>query len=298
MKHGEGIVQTTNSLNSGAMKIVDGKHNQEVAGSNPAPATSRKWSSSEDQILLRLYSKQKILIGQICRILDRSPGAISGRLGTLKAKRNNKFQKDIPLKMTPALARIHAHVCGDGYLYYYREKDNYGPWAIYRKNGYHRTRYLVCYTNTNESLLKEFRGDIKNIFGINGKKKIHKHTLIVSSKRVWAVLKNLGAGKSHEWYVPKVILSASLEIKRNWIRAFFDDEAYFGKGKRIRVKIVNKKGLKQIQRLLNNFLPSVINPKQGSYREKRPCRGAYSLDISRKFTPEYFGKIGSLRFRK
>jgi len=192
--------------------------------------------------------------------------------------------------MTPAFARIHAHICGDGHLSFYREKDSYGPWSIYRKNGYLRTRYLVCYTNTNKSLLKEFREDIKNVFGINGKKKIHKHTLIVSSKRIWAVLKNLGAGKSHEWHIPKVILSSSQEVKRSWIRAFFDDEAYFDKGRRIRVKIVNKKGLQQIQKLLDEFMPSTINPKQESYR------GAYSLDISRKFTQEYLKKIGSLRF--
>lgn len=51
-----------------------------------------------------------------------------------------------------------------------------------------------------------------------------------------------------------------------------------------------KISIKRICEILDRS-PCIINPKQGSYR------GAYSLDISRKFTPEYFQKIGSLRFK-
>lgn len=252
---------------------------------------NRRWSYSENQQLIKLYLKQKISIKRICEILDRSPSAISSRLHVLEVERRNKSPKTTSFKITPALARIHAHICGDGYLTFYREKDGYGPWSIYRKNQYYRTRYLSCYTNMNQRLLQEFREDMLSVFGVKGKK-VYRHTIRVASKRIWTILRNLGAGASREWYIPNAIFSSSRKVKLNWIRAFFDDEAYFGKGKRIRVKVVNKKGLKQIQGLLNEFIPSIINPKKGSYR------GAYSLDISRKFTPEYFQKIGSLRFKK
>jgi len=232
-------------------------------------------------------------VEEICRILHRTPPAIQIRLKLAGIKKRRfPIRTKHPTKITPALARIHAHICGDGCLYAFREKDCYGPWAKYRKNpNYYRTRYIACYTNTNPELLKEFRQDIKEVFGIHGKK-LRNFDIRMNSKRVWQLLKEMGAGNSHEWFIPKSIIQGLPNVKKNWVRAFFDDEVYFNDGGRIRVKCVNKKGLQQITEMLNEFVPCHLLPKRGSY-----WGNTYCININKKDTPKFFSKIGSLRYQ-
>ena len=196
-----------------------------------------------------------------------------------------KSSKDNPKEITPALARIHAHICADGSLYKCREKDNYGYYGKHRKNPY-RVRYTVIYTNNNRNLIKEFRKDIKEIFAVRGKSRRSKdnkniNEIRINSRRIWDFLKQLGVGGSHNWYIPKEIIKGSKKIKINWIRAFFDDEAYFDKNNRIRVKIVNEKGLKQLRNILKEFVPCNITPKTGSYWGKTYCLNVLKSNVDK-----------------
>lgn len=250
----------------------------------------RRWTKEEEKKLKHLYLRTKTPVEEICRIIDRSPPAIQNRLKILGfKKRRFPIIARHPDKVTPALARIHAHICGDGCMYTLREKDSYGPWAKYRKRAY-RTKYNTCYTNTNPKLLKEFRQDIQEVFGIKGKK-LRDFDIRLNSKRIWRLLKEMGAGNSHEWSIPKSITQGSSNVKKSWIRAFFDDEAYFNDRGRIRVKCVNKKGLQQITKILNEFIPCNLLPKKGSYWGNTFC-----ISINKKDAPKYFSKIGSLRY--
>ena len=185
-------------------------------------------------------------------------------------------------------------------MYTYKEKDSYGPWGKYRKNPY-RNRYCLVYTNTNPALLKEFRKDIICTFGIRGKsysRKPPKTEVRITSLKAYKLLTTLGAGNSFNWRVPKEISSGPNKVQKNWIRAFFDDEADFDEDSagivaRIRVKCVNKPGLTQVKKMLNKFLPCHLNPKNGFYWGKTVC-----LNINKADVNKYFSKIGSIRYHR
>ncbi len=248
------------------------------------------WSIQEENKLRELYLNTSLTLSEIAKKLGRTPPALNNRLAKMKVKRRLTPNSKHPKRITPALARIHAHICGDGCIYSYQARDDYGYWAKYRKNTM-RIRYNLSYCNTNNDLLKEFKTDIYEVFGVRGKK-IHQNAIIVDSKRIWEFLRNMGAGDSFSWYIPKEISNGSKEVMKNWIRAFFDDEAYFNDSGRIRVKCVNKQGLKQLTKMVNNFVPCNLRPKRGSYWGKTFC-----ISISKKDAPKFFSKIGSIRYK-
>lgn len=252
-------------------------------------AKIKRWNLVEDAKLKELYFNQKLPILQICRILSRTPGSVNQQLSD-KFKRNRALPKiKIPTKITSVLARIHAHICGDGHLFRYKEKDCYGYMGCYKPNS-HRYRYGIEYTNFNSLLIKEFMEDTRLTFGL--KPYYLDNRVRVKSKDVWNLLKGLGGGKSRDWFVSSKIMKAGKEIKKNWIRAFFDDEACFNDGGRIRVRSVNRNGLTQVMKMLKEFVPSHITPKKNYY----PDHSVY-LNINKSDAGKYFSKIGSLRYK-
>ena len=247
----------------------------------------RQWTKKDCRKLKNLYFKQKVPIEEIAKILSRTTASINQRLST-KYKRNRSLPKlTIPDTITPALARIHAHICGDGNLFRSKEKDSYGYMGRYKPNS-HRYRFGVGYTNMNTALIKDFMDDAKSVFNL--KPYYWRNYVKVKSRDVWLLLKNLGAGKSRDWFISPEIMNAGKEVKRNWIRAFFDDEACFNAGGRIRVRSVNRDGLAQVMKMARVFVPCHITPENGYY----PDHSAY-LNINKIDAPKYFSKIGSLR---
>ncbi|MDO8661895.1 MAG: hypothetical protein Q7K98_01565 [Candidatus Omnitrophota bacterium] len=249
----------------------------------------KRWSKEENQRLKSLYFNKKFSILKICKILSRTPASVNQKLSS-KFKRNRSLSKiKIPCKITPALARVHAHVCGDGNLFQRREKDSYGYMALYKPNSY-RFRFGIQYTNFNQRLINEFTGDSKSTFGL--KPYFRDNRVTVKSRDVWRLMKELGAGKSREWFISPRIMKVSREIKKNWIKAFFDDEACFNANGAIRVRFVNRKGITQLKKMLNEFVPSHITPKNDYY----PDHSVY-LNINKRDAGKYFSKIGSLRYQ-
>jgi hypothetical protein len=248
-----------------------------------------RWSSTEEKYLKKLYLNTSLTLNEIAQRLKRTPAAINHRLAKMGIKRRLSPVSKSPKKMTPALARLHAHICGDGYLSHYQEKDSYGYWAKYRRNTV-RIRYVVGYENNNPDLLREFQRDMYESFGVRGKK-IHKNKVRINSKRIWDFFRKLGVSDSHSWTIPDSIINGSKEIQKNWLRAFFDDEADFDDNGRIRVKIVNKKGLIQVMKMLKRFVPCHLTPKRGFYWGKTVC-----LNINKKDVPKFFSEIGSVRY--
>jgi len=245
-----------------------------------------KWNKEEIVRLKELYY-HGILVQEIAYKLKKSTGAIEGKLRFLAIRRNRSVSKlKLPSKITPALARIHAHICGDGNLFKYREKDCYGYLGCYKPNSY-RERYGIGYTNMNQRLIREFMEDIKLTFLI--KPLYYNNYVKVKSKDIWMLLKELGAGKSRDWFISPKIMKANREIKKHWIRAFFDDEACFNDG-RIRVRSVNRKALTQVMKMLKEFTPCHITPKKDYY----PDTSVY-LNINKNDAEKYFHRIGSLR---
>ncbi|MEW6102132.1 MAG: hypothetical protein AB1481_07590 [Candidatus Omnitrophota bacterium] len=249
----------------------------------------RRWSKEEHVKLKHLYFSKKLPIRNICVILSRTPASVNQKLSD-KFKRNRSLPKIIiPTKMTPALARIHAHICGDGNLFKSKEKDCYGYMGSYKLNRY-RYRYGLGYTNMNRELIREFMEDTKRTFGLTP---YYRNNYVkIKSGNIWALMQELGAGKSRDWFISSKIMRASRRIKKSWIRAFFDDEACFNAGGRIRVRSVNRKGITQLMRMVREFIPCHITPKKGYYSDS-----SVYLNINKNYASKYFSKIGSLRYK-
>lgn len=249
-----------------------------------------RWTKTEESKLRKFYLAKSISIKDIIKLFNKSPASIHNKISRLGIKKDRSPKKfKMPLEITPALARIHAHICGDGNLFKSREKDCYGYLGCYKPNAY-RYRYGLNYTNFNQLLITEFMKDTESTFGL--KPYYRDNVARVKSRDVWLLLKELGAGKSRDWFISPKILEANREIKKNWIRAFFDDEACFNDGGRIRVRSVNRDGLTQLTEMLREFVPCHITPNKDYY----PDRSVY-LNINKNDAQKYFSKIGSLRYQ-
>lgn len=165
------------------------------------------------------------------------------------------------------MARIHAHVCGDGHMFRKRERDDYGYLKEY-KRGKYRTRYGFAYTNLNPALIRSFAEDVKSVFGLNGYYLPQKWALYVKSMNAWKILKRLGAGKSRDWFIHEEILHSDDTVKAAWLRTFFDDEAHFVPNGGIRVRSVNRPGLEQAAQMLQRFVPCHLTPAVGLYPDE------------------------------
>ena len=186
--------------------------------------------------------------------------------------------------MTPEEARIVAHVCGDGSLFQSTEKTL----QIVRGRKYKqlRKRYYIDYCNYDQGLLDEFARDLLTVYGISSRRT--KDSVRTKSKRVFDRIRQLGCGQTYDWYVSKEVFNSSKDCKRAWLRAFFDDECTVSNNPRryVKIKSMNKKGLKQVGKLLDEF--SI------QYRFTGPnCDNSFYLTISRaEFIRKFAEEIG------
>ncbi len=154
-----------------------------------------------------------------------------------------------------ALARIHAHISGDGDLYTYLHKRSPSSVRTSRSTRPFRV-FIIEYTNNEAKLITEFENDIKTLFGNQIYIYKGRNRCQVSRRPLYLLLRELGAGKSREWSVPKIIYN-SFSLSKEWLRAFFDDEATVenskDRHKRIRVKSVNEDGLEQVRKMISKL---------------------------------------------
>ncbi len=110
--------------------------------------------------------------------------------------------------------------------------------------------------------------------------------LRTTQKIAYEDLSRLARFKSLEWEIPSSILDTN-EKKKSWLRAFFDCEAYVGKGN-IVIQSVNKLGLEQVKDLLSHF---GINTRSYTYQRKQTTWNVnYLLVISRRENRQSFLK--------
>jgi hypothetical protein len=164
--------------------------------------------------------------------------------------------------ISPELSRIHAHLCGDGSVFIFKTKEkdrNFGGG--------------VGYYNKNQLLLDKFREDFNKLFGVKMKMRKNKEVIIRSVKRARWFIENFGEFGSKKWRIPKEIKDSSKEIKLEWLKAFFEDEAYDEKRyNRLKIKSMNQTGLMDAKELLDSIgiLSSLTGPN---------CDGSYYLTI-------------------
>ncbi len=186
-------------------------------------------------------------------------------------------------------ARIHAHVCSDGWLSEYIEKHVLQ--VVHGRRYYRdRRRYEVGYANNEKKLLKEFDDDMNVVFGVRCKRNTGERR--TKSKRIFTRLKKLGAGKSKEWFIGAEIIRSNKKTKRVWLRAFFDDEGTVDlKEKRIRIKIKNESGVKQAAKMLSTL--GIESQITGENRDE-----TWFLTINRKNAARFKKLVGFNQTKK
>lgn len=173
--------------------------------------------------------------------------------------------------MTSELARVHAHLCGDGTVCIHktREKDR-------------NVRAIIGYYNKNQSLLERFRKDFSKIFGVKMRMTENKEVFVRSVRIFKELTGKFGEFGSRKWRIPKIIKNSSKEIKLEWLKAFFEDEAYDEKRyNRLKTKSVNYLGLKDAQEMLRSLgiFSSLTGPN---------CDESYYLTIPKFDTVQEF----------
>jgi intein-encoded DNA endonuclease-like protein len=147
------------------------------------------------------------------------------------------------MELTPALVRIHAHLCGDGSICEYKstEKD-------------HKIRAAVLYWNTNPELIESFRRDMTAEFGVKMTYSPKSFRLAVQSLRIARQLLSLSQYKTRTWRVPECIKKAPRKLQIEWIKAFAYDDGYTPKERNvIRLKCMNYHGLKDIKEMVDKL---------------------------------------------
>ena len=141
------------------------------------------------------------------------------------------------------LARIHAHLCGDGNLCYFKtsEKDRIN-------------RASISYYNSNVDLINSFRKDMNELFGVKMTYIPRIMRVSVQSLRIANALCKLGKYGTRDWRIPRIIKNSNRCIKLEWIKAFCYDEGYTPKDRPfIRIKSMNVSGLKNIKTILHSI---------------------------------------------
>lgn len=191
-------------------------------------------------------------------------------------------------ELTEAEARIHANICGDGWLYTYRVKRSPGELKNHPRNNIYKIKYSIQYCNTEKLLLDRFSEDVKNIYNLRANASgIYRS---IKGKWVYERLKHLGAGKSREWFVGEELLNANSSIISEWLKAFFDDEGHVDvESNYITLNSVNFSGLKQVQELLRKI--GIVNTSlKGPYYYKQ--FHSYRLKILSKDIEKFSVLVG------
>lgn len=235
----------------------------------------RRWKLDEKFKLITLYLDAKLTIAKIAAILGRSKPATHNMLCRLKIANRCKLIVHIPNQITPEEARVHAHVCGDGSLSISERKR--------RKT--RELEFRVRYTNKDRALLEEFKQDVKIVYNRAVTK--YRCDLAFSSKRVFKHLKDLGAGDSHSWFISERISKGSIEVRKMWLRAFWDDEGTV-RADGLVASSVNYIGLVQVCSMMHSV--GVNAHITGPYRDKGSLK--WHLRVNKKDVVYFATNIG------
>ena len=196
------------------------------------------------------------------------------------------------MRLTPGIARIHAHICGDGCVYISREKRSLASLIKHPRKKLDVNQYIIEYYNKCNELLNEFKKDMEKEFSRKASYSPKKFRLRIRGAKHIIEKLEVQSKNSRNWVVPNYISSSSLEIIKNWLRAFFDDESTVDvQRKRIRVKLMNKLALIQISFLLSKL-------KIDSRITGQNIDGSWYLNVPKDYLRTYQMEIGFLHPQK
>lgn len=201
------------------------------------------------------------------------------RINTIKKQSEN---------LTEEKARIIAHLKADGCIFR----------GINKKTDYH---FYLELNDINE--LKRSERDVISTYGLksrwvqnrSGKKPSKKNWRVYfRSKLAYYDLQKYGRYYSQNWNIPASIIKSSKNVKKEFIRTFFDDEGSVILGQReLMLYSINLIGLQQIHELLEEF--SIRGKIKSGYGFKR---NVYALIIRGQYLINFAIEIGFSCVRK
>lgn len=197
------------------------------------------------------------------------------------------------MKVTPELARIHGHICGDGSVYMSVEKRSTGALLKHKRKNVYRNVWRILYYNTSKELVNEFICDFDKAFGRKCQYRSKYHEVRISGTKNIIKMMELDGKNSYNWNIPNFILNSHKRIICNWLRAFFDDEGHVPKNRNsIIITSVNIDGLKQISDMLKKV--GIVSRLRGPYKsdKERKHKDFWRLIIPKKYLSIYHNKIG------
>jgi len=186
------------------------------------------------------------------------------------------------LDMLPEKAEIIGFLCAEGSHYKY--DTSYYQYFKNRNKSYPIRQKIeaVEFTNNNRTLQRRFANLIKTVY--NYKLNVHGVTssqkITIKRKNVIKDLLSYTDFGCLRWNIPNEISKGSNEIKRSFIRGFFDGDGSADR-RRIRFASVNLKALKKLKKILESFN---FNPKiYGPYKSKKKNRkDIYEIYLMKK----------------
>lgn len=199
------------------------------------------------------------------------------RLGVIaRMKKHKKFVPDLTIKeILFHKARICACLAADGSVYI-REENN------------RKRHYTIRFYPDNIELANSFVRSFHMIYGRSPSIKVEKKYFIINCDCKDAVLDLFSITKfgSLEWFIPFKILKNSA-TKKEWLKSFFDCDGYVAK-KYVQLQSVNRKGIKQIQTLLQTF--GIVSRIYIYKRKQKNWNTNYLLNIYGKEMMAKFSK--------
>ena len=146
-------------------------------------------------------------------------------------------------KLTVEKARLIAHLIGDGAHYRFRHD------------------YVLKYEVKDEESLQQFNDDLIKVYGLkpswvpnpSGITGELINSVRLRSKLAFEDLLRYATYFSKDWKLKSFILNASLKLKKEFLRALFDDEGSVRSKYAVSLYSINKKGLTQIKKMLKEF---------------------------------------------
>ena len=112
------------------------------------------------------------------------------------------------LEITPEFARLHAHICADGYLQKSNCRRPKKDLLKHPRKNIFRDIYSIRYVNTERILVEQFIKDIAKVF-CRKVTKLRRHEYEIAGKWIYNIFKNSGATKSNNWFIPQNIMSSN-----------------------------------------------------------------------------------------
>jgi len=195
-------------------------------------------------------SINNINIINFMNINERNKKVALSRWAKIHAQERNVVNKNSHKKHLKA--RLCGFLAGDGSI-------------LVRKDNDEKMHYVLRFFPDHPSLIEPFT---ESLFELYSKRPIIKKDyanqgIICYSKVVVEDLLNTAKFGILSWQVPFSLLKDK-RTKIEWLRAFFDSEAYVGKNN-IRVQTVNERGIKEVQQLLAEF---GIESKKYTYKPR------------------------------